>query len=309
MPEEIGGAGSQRVGGVHIDVSLRGQEKAKHDLRQVGEEAKKAGENVSSGMDQASTSTDRASESFNKGEKAADGFSKNGLAGMLLKLAALRKAMLLASEVLETLRTSLKSGGDAASKIFSEQGLAGAESRMRSIAEYSERSGSALGNASDILKSIATLDVSKIVSLFTEPAKLIEEQHRLSILAGKELRAAHEKALELSRQRIQEERDAVAYQILMEKVAQDEAQRKREEDDAEQLRREKNAEAEALEAARERGREMAKAFAEEFERRMQNISEKINGGQFGIGSFSGGMGQLNEVLGQISRNTSRIQRP
>lgn len=303
--ESVGGGGSQRVGGVHIDMTLRGAEAAKQGIKEVSDTSK----NAASSLGSAAEETENLSKKMDTAGGSADSFSSNGLAGMLLKLAAVRKAMIEISDVLEQFRLSMVSGGDAASRLFAAEGAAGAETRMKAIADQSERMASSLANASDLLKNIATLDVGNIVKMFTDPAKLLEEQNRLAVLVGKQNREEHRKQQEDDYRKYQEEESAARARQIAEQQAYDEEERRKEIADARRAAEERNAEAEALERFRERGREMAKAFADELESRLDDISDKINGGVLGISNVSGSLSQLNDTMGLVARNTSRIQRP
>lgn len=297
----IGGAGSQRVGGVHIDMTLQGAENVKAKAQDVAQTVQGS---LVPALNSADTATKKVAESS---EKAASGFgaSERGLVGMALKIGVARKAMTELADALEVVRLASISGGDAASKIFSEQGLAGAESRMKAIADQSARMSSRLAQASDALRAIATLDLSKFVELFNGPAKMMEEQNRLSILAGKQLRADREKEREKDKEAADEKRAAENYARLMEEVAEDERIRKEEEAYNRQLQREREAEADALERHRERGREMAKAFADELDKQLESITSKIQGGTFGVSAASGDMSGVVSALERIERKVPR----
>lgn len=288
---------SQRIGGVHIDLTLQGAEKVKADAAQAGEAVKSE---LNPAIQQTAKDTDRAND-------ALDQFSKNGLAGMLLKLAALRKAMQEVGDLLQNFYEMSKSGGDIASHIFSEQGLAGAEAKMRQIADQAERSSSAVYQAGEILKKIASLDVSGIANMFTEPAKLLEEQNRLAILAGKQMRE--------DRKRAQDEETAAAGKRAFEEGQREEERRQKELDHEEELsRRQIEREKEQRERDKKHADEMAKrqqeaaekaaeAFADRLRNALENIGKQINSGPFGASQASGDMSQIVDVLQQINVNT------
>jgi TPP-dependent indolepyruvate ferredoxin oxidoreductase alpha subunit len=92
---------------------------------------------------------------------------------------------------------------------------------------------------------------------------------------------------------------------IMDSIDEDERQRKEEEAYQRQIAREKIAEAEALEAMEERGRAMARAFEDEMNRVVEDISGKIQGSMTGITQAGGDMSGVIEVLNRIDRKTER----
>lgn len=298
----IGGGDSKRVGGVHFDIGLKGTEQVKQE---VSETAQTVTGQFAPAMDKAAAATDKTSESMGRAGKAADGFSEKGLVGMLLKLSALRRGMIELADVFDIIHDRMKTGGDKASALFSEQGLSGAESRMKEIAKAAERGGSALANASDALRNMASLNLSGIVGMFTEPARMMEEQNRLSILAGKERAKQHEKEMEERRAAIQAENDAVIYRMGV-MADEESARRQREEQDyLRQLQREKQDEAEAWEARLEKEKKAAEAYTKKVAEDLSRIMESIQNGAFGVAGTGGSTDALLNVLQSIDRKTER----
>ena len=294
----IGGSGSRQVGAVHIDMTLKGAEQVKAGAQDV---AKTVQGSLVPALNSADEATKKVAESS---EKAASGFDAGGrgMLRMAVAVGVARKAMTELADILETIRASSESGGDAASKLFSEQGLAGAESRMKAIADQAERMSSKLANASDALRNLATLNVSGFVEMFNAPAKLMEEQNRLSVLSGKQLRADREKEREKDKEAEAQRRAEQTYARLMDEIAEDERIKKEEEAYNRQLQREREAEADALEKYQQRGREMAKAFAAELDKQMKTITSNIQSGIFGANNVGGGdVSQVVDALGRIER--------
>lgn len=318
------GGDSTRVGGVHIELSVQGADKAREDIAQLSnasKEAAPAAEQLGTATGQAaariedegraaraaSEEIERLGQETKKAEDATSGMSERGLAGMLLRIAALRKALTELSETIDVLRNT--SGSDEAVHIFSEQGISGAEKKLREISEWSSKSSTALGNASEALDHIAHLDISGLVQMFTNPGKFTEEQERLATFIARANKEAADKkrrddedADEFRRHK----EDSAEYNREQEKKeAEEERIRRREEADDFERHKENSAEME-----RERQREeKVLALADKFNQRINDnfdkLVEKIQSGPFGAGAAGGDMSGVIEVLERIERAVPR----
>lgn len=318
------GGDSTRVGGVHIELTLQGAEKVRDDVQQVAAAAKDAAapvdqlgttaqdaayklEDVGKAAEEAAQDVNKLEDATKKAEESSTGMSERGLAGMLLKVAALRKALTELSETIEVFQQ--RSGSDEAVHIFSEKGIAGAEQKMREIAEWSSHSSTALQNASEALGKMAHLDISGLVKMFTDPGKFSEEQERLGILIGRRQREDAARAEDEKARKQMERMDEEERRVDEKNRKEIEAQNKKLDDEEaafeDRMHRENSAQmerdrehAKRLEEAAEKA---ADKFAERVEAAFDRITDKIQSGVFGVGSAGGDFSQIQDLLERIER--------
>lgn len=305
--ESVGGGGSQRVGGVHIDMTLRGAEQVKAATVEAANVAKVAGTEAGKAVESAARTADSATEKLT-----------NSLTNRLASITGLVAAARQAYELGKLIEAQVLTSGTTKAEDFLNTVLGeGAQQRLdettKKIQELEGELARLLaggvipveGTGGFIVRAgeKAAKDVEEQIERLRESSKSLRE----SLSAQKEKEATEEDRQRY--RRYQEEESAARARQIAEQQAYDEEERRKEIADARRAADEKNAEAEALERFRERGREMAKAFADELDARLNDIFDKINSSALGISNVSGSLSQLNDTMGLVARNTSRIQRP
>lgn len=313
----VGGAGSTRVGGAHIDLTLKGAEQVKAGMVDAAKVAKESGAVAGKAIEESAKTADSATQ------RLTDNLTKR-LATITGLMYAARKAISLGEEI----GTAIFVDGAEEAQNFAEAlKFDGVKENLARVREEIEKTSATLAAVSapfevtdtlfsdiwDRVTGLAEKSREKLEALQAQ-AKGLQEvlnaQTNTTRDAEKQRRSESLKD-ELENARIANA-DGIA-KIDMEHEYRLKKLNERKEKEieankeivdaliAEEERRWKIAEQAAMEA----GRKAAKAFEDAINSAFESIKDSIQNGAFGITSAGGDMSAVLSVLNRIDRKTEK----